>query len=64
VDETARTSRLERLRRGPTSVTAAGLLGALDRLGEVRQLGVGELDLSAVPPGRVATLARYAQAAR
>ncbi len=40
------------------------LLGALDRLGEVRQLGVGELDLSAVPPGRVATLARYAQAAR
>jgi len=64
VEETARTSRLERLRRGPTSVTAAGLLGALDRLGEVRQLGVGGLDLSGVPPGRVASLARYAQAAR
>lgn len=30
-----RASRLERLRRGPTSVTAAGLLGALDRLSEV-----------------------------
>jgi len=36
VDEVTRTSRLERLRRGPTSVTAAGLLGALDRLTEVR----------------------------
>ena len=64
VEEPTRTSRLEQLRRGPTSVTAAGLLGALDRLNEVRQLGVGELDLSAVPPGRVATLARHAQAAR
>jgi len=64
VEETTRTSRLERLRRGPTSVTAAGLLGALDRLSEVHQLGVGELDLSAVPPGRVATLARHAQVAR
>jgi len=64
VEDTTRTSRLERLRRGPTSVTAAGLLGALDRLSEVHQLGVGELDLSAVPPGRVATLARHAQVAR
>jgi len=64
VDEATRTSRLERLRRGPTSVTAAGLLGALDRLVEVRRLGVGTLDLSGVPAGRVATLARHAQAAR
>ncbi len=64
IEETTRTSRLERLRRGPTSVTAAGLLGALDRLSELHQLGVSELDLSTVPPGRVASLARYAQAAR
>jgi len=64
VDEAARVSRLERLRRGPTSVTAAGLLGAIDRLGEIRQLGVGGLDLSGVPAGRVATLARHAQAVR
>jgi len=64
VDEATRTSRLERLRRGPTSVTGAGLLGALGRLAEVRQLGVGELDLSGLPAGRVATLARHAQAAR
>jgi len=64
VDEATRTSQLERLRRGPTSVTAAGLLGALGRLAEIRQLGVGELNLSGLPPGRVATLARHAQAAR
>ena len=64
VDEPNRTSRLELLRRGPTSVTAAGLLGALDRLAEVRQLGVAGLDLSGVPAGRVATLARHGQAAR
>ena len=64
VDEATRTSRLERLRRGPTSVTAAGLLGALGRLAEVRQIGVGELDLSGLPAGRVAALARHAQAAR
>lgn len=59
-----RTSTLERLRRGPTSVTAAGLLGALHRLEEIRSLGVGELDLSFVPPGRLEALARHAATAR
>ncbi len=44
-----RTSGLQRLRRGPTSVTAAGMLGALTRLTEIRALGVGEIELSAVP---------------
>jgi len=55
---------LERLRRGPTSVTAAGMLGALTRLTEIRALGVGEIELSAVPPGRLAALARHAAAAK
>jgi len=58
------TSTLERLRRGPTSVTAAGLLGALHRLEEVRALGVGGLDLSFAAPGRLDALARYATTAR
>jgi len=31
-----RTSGLERLRRGPTSVTATGMLGALTRLAEIQ----------------------------
>ncbi len=64
VDSATRTSRLERLRRGPTSVTAAGLLGALDRLEQVRALGVDGLDVSGVPAGRVELLARHAQTAR
>jgi hypothetical protein len=59
-----RTSPLERLRRGPTSVTAAGLLGALHRLEEIRALGVGDLDLGFVPPGRLEALARHAATAR
>jgi len=59
-----RTSALERLRRGPTSVTVAGLLGALHRLEEIRALGVGDLDLSFVPPGRLEALARHAATAR
>ncbi len=59
-----RSSPLDRLRRGPTSVTATGLLGALHRLEEIRALGVGELDLSFAPPGRLEALARYATTAK
>jgi len=64
VDPDTRTSTLERLRRGPTSVTAAGLLGALDRLAEIERLGVAGLDLAGLPAVRVAALAANAQAAR
>ena len=59
-----RGSTLDRLRRGPTSVTAAGLLGALHRLEEIRALGVGALDLSLTPPGRLEALARYGVTAK
>lgn len=63
-DEHSRQSPLERLRRAPTRVSVAGLVGALERLQEIRALGVGHINLSAVPPVRVQTLARYAAAAR
>jgi hypothetical protein len=59
-----RPSMLERLRRAPTRVSAQGLLGALIRLKEIRALGVGELDLSRVPAGRLDALARYAYSVR
>lgn len=59
-----RTSTLERLRRGPTSVTAAGLLGALRRLEEIRAVGVGGLDLSFVSPARLEAIARYGLTAK
>jgi len=42
-------------------VRITGLVQALERLGEVRALGVGDLDLSRLPPRRVAGLARYAE---
>ncbi len=64
VDPVSRTSSLERLRRGPSSVTTGGLLGALDRLAEIERLGVAGLDLSGLPAVRVAALAANAQAAR
>jgi hypothetical protein len=56
-----RRSDLDRLRRPPFSPTVAGLVQALERLGEIRALGVGGLGLSRVPSRRVAALARYAE---
>jgi len=60
----ARRSALDRLRRGPTQPTAAGLVEALRRLDDVRELGVSELDLSGIPAGRLRLLARFASTAR
>jgi TnpA family transposase len=64
VPEGARQSRLDQLRRGPTRVSGPALIAALDRLVEIRALGVGELPLPRVPAGRLKMLARYAAAAR
>jgi len=61
VPDGKRRSELDRLRRSPFSPTVNGLVQALDRLAEVRALQVGELDLSRLPPRRVAGLARYAE---
>ena len=60
----ARRSALDRLRRGPTQPTAAGLVEALRRLNDARALGVSDLDLSGIPAGRLRVLARYASSAR
>ncbi|MGH9022414.1 MAG: DUF4158 domain-containing protein, partial [Acidimicrobiia bacterium] len=61
VPEGKRRSELDRLRRSPFSPTITGLVQSLERLGEVRALGVDTLDLSHLPPRRVAGLARYAE---
>jgi TnpA family transposase len=60
----ARQTTLDRLRRSPTRTTAAGLAGALERLRELRSIGVHDLDLGSLPPGRIAMLARFATSAR
>jgi len=57
--EGARTSDLERLRRGPTRVSGKAMVAALDRVSEIAGLGVGGIDLGAVPRRRVVELARY-----
>jgi len=60
----SRVSMLERLRRAPTRLSSPGMVGALQRLVEIRGLGVSEIDLSELPMGRVNELARYGMAAK
>lgn len=64
VPEESCQSPLDRYRRGPTRVSGSALIAALDRLAEIRALGVGELLLPRVPSGRLKALTRYAAAAR
>jgi TnpA family transposase len=63
VPEGARMTPLDRLRRAPTRVSSPGLVAALQRLDEIRALGVQGLNLARVPHGRLVALARYAAAA-
>ncbi|MFI5898312.1 DUF4158 domain-containing protein [Actinoplanes sp. NPDC051513] len=64
IEEGGRVSRLDRLRKSPTDVSSTGLVKTLDRHVELRGLGAAGWDLSAVPPGKIAALARFAHAAR
>jgi hypothetical protein len=58
VSDDARVSRLEQLRRPPTALTARALAAAVERINDLRALDVGGLDLSGLPPARIAALAR------
>jgi len=53
----ARVSTLERLRTGPRQATLTELSRQVDRLGELRAFGLGEVDVSAIPPNRLSWLA-------
>jgi hypothetical protein len=64
VEEGSRQTRLDRLRHGPTRFSAPALVAALKRLLEIRGIGVGSMDLSRLPAGRIRTLARYAAGVR
>ncbi|MEE1767051.1 DUF4158 domain-containing protein [Streptomyces sp. JV185] len=54
-----RVSELDRLRRGPVRVSGPQMKWALERAEEIAGLGMGELDVSGIPPRRLAELSRY-----
>lgn len=59
-----RSTELDRLRHSPTVISSASLAAALNRLREIRELGVGHHDISRIHPGRLAALSRFATTAR
>lgn len=60
IEDGTRQSQLDRLRRAPVTVSSNSLFHALNRLKEIRALGVGGYDLSGLPAGRIKMLARLA----
>ncbi|MEU6651974.1 Tn3 family transposase [Streptomyces sp. NPDC046900] len=54
-----RVSELDRLRRGPVRVSGPQMKWSLQRAEEIADLGMGNLDVSAIPPRRLAELSRY-----
>ncbi|MCL4525320.1 MAG: Tn3 family transposase [Gammaproteobacteria bacterium] len=59
-----RNSPLDRLRKGPVTVSATSLVHALQRLQSVRALGIRLPATALIPATRVAALARFASAAK
>ncbi|MFH9677364.1 Tn3 family transposase [Streptomyces sp. NPDC017405] len=55
----ARVSELDRLRRGPVRISGPQMKWALQRAEEIADFGMGELDVSGIPPRRLAELSRY-----
>ena len=59
-----RYSALEKLRSGPVRVSGPSLVRALERLRDVRDLGIRMPDTVSIPPSRIAVLARIADKAK
>jgi hypothetical protein len=55
----ARVSERDRLRRGPVRISGPQMRWALERVEEITALGVGDVDVSGIPPRRLAELSRY-----
>ncbi|MFH8642302.1 Tn3 family transposase [Streptomyces goshikiensis] len=54
-----RVSELDRLRRGPVRVSGPQMKWSLQRAEEIADFGMGDLDVSGIPPRRLAELSRY-----
>lgn len=63
VPEDSHQSNLDRLRQAPTRVSGPALIKAIERVKEIKAIGVGNIDLSAIPQNRLKALARYAACA-
>ncbi|MCY7284039.1 MAG: DUF4158 domain-containing protein [Cyanobacteria bacterium CAN_BIN43] len=59
-NEKTRQTPLDLLRRSPTRWSAPALVDALNRLRQVRALGISHLNLGRIPPSRLKALARTA----
>lgn len=64
VGEGSRLTAWERLRTGPSRVSVPELLRQLERLGRLRALGDGTIDVEMIPEGRMNALARYGLAGK
>ena len=64
VPDGSRRSELARMRKAETVTSGAGMVRALHHVSDVADLGLGALDVSAVPHRRVVALARYGMAAK
>ena len=64
VPASSRRSPLDQLRSGPVTVSGPGLVRATLRLQSVRDLGMARPAAVAIPPSRLALLARFAAAAK
>jgi len=64
VDEDARQTVLDQLRRSPTRHSAPALVAALHRLKRIRAIGVSHLEMPMVPPSRLKALSRAAFTSR
>jgi TnpA family transposase len=60
----SRGSSLDRLRKGPVTVSSRSLVAALLRLHSVRELGIKLPDAARIPATRIAALARFAGIAK
>jgi hypothetical protein len=64
VPESTATSALDQLRKPPVYISAPGMVEALLRFKQFRNLGLEDLSLQRIPLGRLKVLARYAAAAK
>jgi len=62
--QTGQPTPLDLLRQSPTRISAPSLVQALERIEQVRALGVEAIDLTAIPVHRLKTLAAYAMTSK